>query len=466
MLKRCIFAIALLASVRSYTFAQVMKVDPNGQTGLNVSLASNSNNYTLYRGKNPVWGNLGDGGFVEYTLQATAGTYSVQLYYANGTPANGTVTASVNGSWANQVGVPATGSWGSFQLGPASTVNLPAGRSSFRLTASSPVQAYNLAGILLQPVAAPVAQAPSPAPPSAPLTPTNVITNRLFGTNFFVNPYDLAAKNVGQSCWNGQSVSKIAAQAQGVWFGDWNTDPRGDADTVVQAAALTGTVPILTVYNIVNRDCGGYSSGGAPDAKAYQKWIQDFAKGIGKSKAVVILEPDSLTQYNTGSCLNSTQKDERLSLLQYAISVLGQHAPNALVYLDAGPPNGIDPTVMAQTLNYAGVNNAAGFAVNVSNYESNDSNITYGTQISNLTGGMHFVIDTSRNGVGPTWDHQFCNPSNRGLGLPSQGLTSGLVDAYLWVQNPGTSDGSCNGGPAAGQFSTYLACTLLQNSAF
>jgi len=481
MLKRCIFALLFIASFGSHTFAQVMKVNANDETGLNIALATNAGNYTLYRGDNPVWGNLGHGGFVEYILDANAGTYNVQLYYSNGTSNSGSVTATVNGSGAARVNIPATGSWGNFQLGPASTISLPSGRSTFRLTASAPVQTYNLAGILVQPVAAAAAAviAPAPAPAPAPLAPAtvsapapapenpaNVVSNRLFGSNFFVNPYDAAGQNAGQSCWNGQSISKIANQAQGVWFGDWNENPQSDASVVIQAAALTNSVPIMIAYNMVNRDCGGYSSGGAQNAHKYQQWIQSFAKGIGQSKAVVILEPDSLTQYNTGSCLNPAQKDERLSLMQFAISMFNQHAPNAMVYLDAGPPNGIDPNIMARTLNYAGVNNAAGFAVNVSNYETNDSNIAYGTQISNQTGGKHFVIDTSRNGAGPAWDHQFCNPSNRGLGVPSQGLSSGLVDAYLWVQNPGTSDGSCNGAPPAGQFSNYIACTLLQNSAF
>lgn len=434
---------------------QVTSLSATAPTGLDVSLASGASNYTLYRQNPVIWGNLGAGGYVQYSVSASAGTYSVQLYYSNGTSTSGSVAVSA-GSSQSTATISPTGAWGAFRLSAGSVVTLPNGTSTLRLAAGSPVQPYNLAGVLLTPVA---------ITPAAG-TGTAAATNPLFGMRFYVNPYDLAQKNSWQGCYNGQQISKIANQPQGVWFGDWNTDPQGDVATVLRAAASAGTVPILTVYDIVNRDCGGYSSGGAANAAAYEQWIQNLTLGIGQSRAVVILEPDSLTQYNTASCLNSTQQSERLSLLRYALSMFQQHAPNAVVYMDAGPPNGIAPNLMAQALNYAGVSEAAGVAINVSNYESTADSVAYGQQLSSLIGGKHFVIDTSRNGVGATPDHQWCNPANRGLGVPSQGIASGLLDGYLWVQNPGTSDGTCNGGPAAGQFSTPIACTLLQNSAF
>ena len=276
---------------------------------------------------------------------------------------------------------------GQLQARDSSTITLPAGRSTLRIAAGYPVQAFNLAGILV------TRSLRHRHPPPQ---------NPLFGMKFFVNPYSEAAQNTWQGCNNGQSIGKIAAQPQSTWFGNWNYNPAGDVATVLQSAAATGSVPILTVYDIVNRDCGGYSSGGAANAGAYQGWIQAFASGIGNNRAVILLEPDSLTQYNTQGCLNQPQQAERISLLQYAISTLKQKAPNAVVYLDGGPPNGIDPTLMAQALVSAGVSQIAGFAVNISNYESTQNDIAYGNQISQLTGGKHYVIDTSRNGVGAT----------------------------------------------------------------
>jgi endoglucanase len=76
---------------------------------------------------------------------------------------------------------------------------------------------------------------------------------------------------------------------------------------------------------------------------------------------------------------------------------------------------------------------------------------------STTTGTTHFVIDTSRNGLGP-WQfpgtypsdavaQDWCNPPGRGLGLrPTANTGVPLLDAYLWIKVPGESDGSCNRG--------------------
>jgi endoglucanase len=99
----------------------------------------------------------------------------------------------------------------------------------------------------------------------------------------------------------------------------------------------------------------------------------------------------------------------------------------------------------------------------------------------------HFVIDTSRNGVGP-WQppanhpagdpQDWCNPPDRGLGLrPTANTGKSLVDAYVWVKIPGESDGQCyrwTSGPmdpvrnmqdpAAGQWFPQVALELVHNA--
>ncbi len=46
---------------------------------------------------------------------------------------------------------------------------------------------------------------------------------------------------------------------------------------------------------------------------------------------------------------------------------------------------------------------------------------------------QYFVIDTARNGLGPSPDDQWCNPPGRVLGEKPSGTTvDSLVDAYLW----------------------------------
>ncbi len=447
-------AVAQLSPALQTASASITNVNGNGTTQFDITSASNFGGYSLYRGSPSLWGNLQPGGFVEYTINAQAGNYAIQLFYA--TTVSGGASITVNGAQQQGATFPSTGSWGNYQMSSPLTLSLPSGTSVIRIAAQNPFAAFNLQGMTL----APATQSYSGGG-----------GNPLANTAFYVNPYSEAAQNTGNQCWgfpNQAGISKIAQQAQGVWFGDWNSDVQGDVSVVVNAASSQGKVPVLVAYDIPIRDCSGYSGGGASSAGAYQGWVQAFAAGIGGAKAVVILEPDALLQIYSNGCLSSYQQQERYQLLNFAVGTLKAVAPNALVYIDAGRAGQweIDPSDMAQRLQYAGVANAAGFSLNVSNYISTDVTTTYGQQISSMTGNKHFVIDTSRNGLGSDGDLNWCNPQGRGLGAPPQGLASGLTDAYLWVQNPGTSDGTCNGGPPAGQFSVQIACTLSNNAIF
>jgi len=40
-----------------------------------------------------------------------------------------------------------------------------------------------------------------------------------------------------------------------------------------------------------------------------------------------------------------------------------------------------------------------------------------------------------------------------------------VIDAYLWIKRPGESDGTCNGGPAAGGWWIAGALELARNAA-
>ena len=60
---------------------------------------------------------------------------------------------------------------------------------------------------------------------------------------------------------------------------------------------------------------------------------------------------------------------------------------------------------------------------------------------------------------------QWCNPPGRALGPPPR-LNPGPagIAAYLWIKDPGASDGPCNGGPPAGQYWPQYAMDLYQAS--
>jgi endoglucanase len=161
--------------------------------------------------------------------------------------------------------------------------------------------------------------------------------------------------------------------------------------------------------------------------------------------------------------LNSTDQATRISLIQYAIVAL--KAKGAVVYLDGGHSAWKSATDQAALLTRASVAAADGFFLNVSNFQYTSSSISYGKAISALIGGKHFIIDTSRNGQGPTADNAWCNPPGRGLGAASTTFTADpLVDAYLWVKAPGESDGTCNGAPSAGSWMADYALGLAQQS--
>lgn len=71
--------------------------------------------------------------------------------------------------------------------------------------------------------------------------------------------------------------------------------------------------------------------------------------------------------------------------------------------------------------------------------------------ISYLVGSKHFIIDTSRNGLGPAPDGSWCNPPGRALGpKPTADTGFPLVDAFYWMNSPGHSDGECGNFLSAG----------------
>ena len=255
-------------------------------------------------------------------------------------------------------------------------------------------------------------------------------------------------------------LERILNQPAATWFGDWNGDVRADADRLVSAAAQAGTVPVMVAYNIPNRDCNQHSAGGVGSASEYRGWVRDLAEGIGKRRAVVILEPDAVALV---SCLTAQGQAERFSLLRETVTMLKKET-GATVYIDAGHARWVPEEELAQRLHLAGVDRADGFALNVSNFIGTEENTRYGERVSRRVGNAHFVIDTSRNG-GSVADGEWCNPSGAALGeAPRTDTGHPQLDALLWVKRPGESDGTCNGGPAAGQWWGEYALGLARGS--
>lgn len=266
-----------------------------------------------------------------------------------------------------------------------------------------------------------------------------------------------------------QLLYQIAATPTAVWLGGSANDGAG-VDAIETKAAAQHTTPEFVLYAIPNRDCGGYAAGGLAGPEAYENWIRQIKAGIGGRPTVVIVEPDAIGM----SCLDTTARNARISMLRYAVDTLSAD-PNTWVYVHAGSSQ-LNPADVVPTLLQIGIGNARGLAINVSGYSSTRKQMEYGDQLlgdlaQHGLRGLHYVIDTSRNGLGraPAGSadaaHDFCNQRGRALGQRPTPVTGNPnVDAFLWIKPPGETDGGCfPGDVASGWFQAY-ALDLVQRS--
>jgi endoglucanase len=336
-------------------------------------------------------------------------------------------------------------------------------------------------------------------------------------------------------------LQKMVSKGHAVWLtGGTPAEVKKLVKKTMREARWQHAEPVFALYDIPGRDCAGYSAGGALDAASYAAWIDGVAKGIKAGKAIVILEPDSLGLLPQTNCGSTVFTDaDRYAELSGALDRLNQLG-HVSVYLDATHSNWMGVDEISTRLIKAGIARAAGFFLNASNYQYTANLVQYGTWISKCiangvsncaniywNGGpplykgvamspfgqwsdtatdpalntavinagqagyvptTHFVIDTSRNGLG-MWDYRgsylnagtaqdWCNAPNRGNGIaPTTNTGNPLVDAFLWVKVPGESDGQCTRGtagpgdpvwgitdPAAGAWFPQMALQLAQNA--
>jgi endoglucanase len=288
-------------------------------------------------------------------------------------------------------------------------------------------------------------------------------------------------------------LQRLVNTPQAVWFTTGTPrQVRDQARDTMEAAKDQRAVPVLVAYDVPGRDCAQFSAGGALDKASYLAWIDGFASGIGHSRAVVILEPDSLGLLPS-SCGGPkpgypfTDVD-RLAELNGAVSRL-EMQPNVSVYLDGTHSAWLSVGDAASRLVQGGVQQAQGFYVNVSNYQltpnlsqyatwisdciafANDpeqggwrlghysfcssqyfpvvlsafspwgssaaaANAWYAANMGTAVATTHFVIDTSRNGQGPNSMSTFANPPFNQPAAVVSTLQSGN-----WCNPPGSGVG-------------------------
>ena len=279
-------------------------------------------------------------------------------------------------------------------------------------------------------------------------------------TAFYTSPTTQAAAAAQAATGETRTLlDKIALTPQALWVGDWSGADQARASVADHTgrAAAVGQVALVVVYAIPGRDCGNHSAGGVATSD-YAAWIDTVASGITGSPWI-ILEPDALAQL--GDC---SGQGDRAGYLRYAAQSLSQAGGH--VYIDAGHSSWLSAAEAARRLTLIGLDHAEGFALNTSNYQTTEASRAYGEEVSALVGGKPFVVDTSRNGTGPSGS-EWCNPSGRGLGEPPRMVTDGThLAGLVWAKAPGESDGSCNGGPAAGQWWQDGALELARNASW
>ena len=284
------------------------------------------------------------------------------------------------------------------------------------------------------------------------------------GTRFYVDPHSAAdywdAHNAANP--NEPAIAhRIADVASGIWFTTYNPGQiAGQVAQITTQAASEGTMPVLVLYDIPEVNCATSPPNGAPSIADYKSWAAAFASGLGNHKAIVIVEPDALSDQ---TCLTAQQAAARDGAIASAGSSVRRADPNARVYFDAGNSAWNPPQVQAQRLAEADVAASAnGIFSNVSNFLPTNAEVGYDEQVLADLGkpaGLHIVVDISRNGngSGSTW----CDPTGRALGeLPTVNTGNPLVDAYLWIKDPGQADGCA---APAGAFDPELAYALIAN---
>jgi endoglucanase len=268
----------------------------------------------------------------------------------------------------------------------------------------------------------------------------------------FLDAHSAAAE--WQSQHNAAWLDPISLTPQAVWLtSEWDL---AGLPATVQAAKEQAALLVVVAYFIPNRDCAGQ---GADSMAQYRAWTDRLVQALGETPAVVVMEPDALAAdcFDTGRAL----------LLEECVIKLAD--AGHYVYLDAGHPQWRTTAEAARRLMMSGIQHANGFSINVSNRQTTEESQRWGLELSNLVGDREFIIDTSRNGLGPPPDEpgrddEWCNPRWQALGDKPMTLSPPMLTAaLLWIKRPGESDGECRGERDT-KFSPTQARNLITNA--
>lgn len=266
-------------------------------------------------------------------------------------------------------------------------------------------------------------------------------------------------------------LAKIALRPRVRWFGAWiPTDKVSSSISGYIAGEQHGYANVLVQLAIFRVFPTGEGRVGDPLSaaaqNAYRSWVNAAARGIGRARVALVLEPDLAVSRN------GWRPAVRYALARYAAKTFSA-LPHTSVYIDASAPDWLQVPDAVAMLKASGVSYARGFALNATHYTSTADNLGYGVEISrslasNGIAGKHFVINTADTGRPFTWaqywtkhphgnfdNAQVCqsrseprcvtlgipptaNVAARAWGLPASVLPGARAwcDAYLWFGRP------------------------------
>lgn len=276
------------------------------------------------------------------------------------------------------------------------------------------------------------------------------------------------------------ALKRLSSEPVAEWFtGGTAAEVESRAQFLAYRAAAAGKTLVGVVYNRPDRDCMDTGGDHTVSPDDYEAWLLGLVRGLTvpsypEFRAILIYEPDGVAQtVGSTGCSTGAASTGRLAVEAEAVHTLTIQG-NLVVYLDAGNSSWFsDPQVIVPALKQADAAEADGLAINVANFQTTDDSVRYGQALSAALGGKHFVIDTSRNGLGPylgskneATDPSWCNPPDRAPGLtPSTDTGIANLDAYLWIKHWGESDGACRPGePPAGDWMNAYALAGLSRS--
>jgi hypothetical protein len=242
----------------------------------------------------------------------------------------------------------------------------------------------------------------------------------------------------------GGSPSAIASQVNKIFCHNLQADPN--------------TIPIITTY-FMHASLGGCPSVSQINeyAPLFRQRIDAMTNAVENRPAVWLLEIDAI---GSSSCIaRHGALGAWEGLLRYEATQVGA-LPHAVVYIEGGYSDSNSTRYTARALNASGVRQVRGFWTNDTHLNWTINELKRDQKLSRMTGGAHFIINTSDNGNGPKLNphpstqgiEDLCNPPGRAMG-PKPTTSPGYAgaDAFLWTHVPGISSG-CGGGPPSGTF--------------